>query len=165
MNFKHYPAPSTLPDEERIVWLRPAEDYDYVREISVACHFKEKIAKRDLPQTESGAHTVAYAVLKKTARWHNGYFHRRVWYVTSWDRTKLRRPPPEKAYGDIRSSPCEGVDPRSIIAGQESKRWEYIPTLEEPLTYQSGAQPPKAEPPPPAGANQAESSSTPPATD
>jgi len=128
----------TVAYEDYIVWLRNPELYDYLREGVIMCCQRVRFALKSYDPAKNtdggrGAHIVAYAVLKKDAPSYPmaHYWERRYWWVKEYDRfvgsTRWINPrtgrPMTDGYIDTMDSPCEAVDPDSIIAGIDSESY------------------------------------------
>ena len=116
--------PEKIKDESEIIWLKPKENYDYLREVQTLFSFRSSFPLKALdPSTltdgGSKAHIVAYSNLKPEAKSNGcGNFYRRYWWVKSWDRWKGHCN--DKGFFYNRGCPCEAVRVESIIAGQVS---------------------------------------------
>jgi Family of unknown function (DUF6009) len=100
----------SLGNETRIVWLRPIEDLDYVREgIVLTTRRRGRIGMR-------GRRTlIGYAEVVKTGRGIVTY-SRRIFWLRAHD----RHFDPKGCYA-VRA-PCEAVDPRTVAPGIPGKR-------------------------------------------
>ena len=101
-------TPDALATEERIVWLIPTDDIDYVREgfYGTTCR-----RGRVRPLAGRGSIVVGYAELAKSPHRGRTFYTRRVFWLAPHD----RHLDPEGVYA--KGSPCEAVDPRTVAPG------------------------------------------------
>jgi Family of unknown function (DUF6009) len=107
-----------LTGEESIVWKEDIEHKDYVRQLIVV---DARSRKRPIPYRGNGR-MVGYSVLRDDAKSEETgfkgirYFHRRVFFLTDWDRDSQ----PEGTYQT--GCPMEAVDPRTVKPGKFGKQ-------------------------------------------
>lgn len=113
--------------ETRIVWLRPKDNYEYLREGIWHCGQRVRFPLKQCDPakwTDGGplSHLVAYAVVDiRVPRDECGYFLRRYWWVKGYDRFE--------GHGNCRGfwyrtgAPCEAVDVMTIIPGVRSESY------------------------------------------
>jgi len=106
-----------LENENKIVWLEPVENLDYVREKSIMTSFRHgMISKHDRPN----GRVVGYSeLLPGTPGISKGTFRRRVFWLAPHDRDSAGGGPYQH------SAPGEAVDPRTVapnVAGALTDR-------------------------------------------
>jgi len=120
--------PEKVKHETEIVWLKPKENYAYLREGIMQCSQRERFPLKSYDpskHTDGGplAHFVAYAVLSPSAKrdsWASA-FERRYWWVKGYDRF-IGNDQSKNVYRT--GAPTEAVDVATIKAGQLSEGWE-----------------------------------------
>jgi len=123
--------PEEPPRELGILWLRPQENYPfYLRETLRSYNQRQTVPRKITEIRFDGdptGHIVAVAILHADAQGFNHFqscFHRRTWWVKSYDAFHGYRPFQERdgtlSWYD-NSGPAESVEPGSILPNQKTK--------------------------------------------
>jgi len=129
---------ANVAEELEIIWLRPKEKYDYLREgyfISGSRHRPPPKATYTHKTCDGGllAHVVAYAVLKPgAASKYPRTFWRRLWWVKTYDRWVGHGT--DRGHWYETGCPCEGISTETVIAGQPSLAYDERYRVKQPTT-------------------------------
>jgi hypothetical protein len=126
-----YWLPEEPPREFGILWLRPRENYPFYLRESIQVENQRQTITRELAEKRFDGdptdHVVAIAILAPDAQspsYDPGYFHRRTWWVKSYDAFHGYRPYQNRD-GTLtwyeRGGPNEAVQPSSILPNQKTQ--------------------------------------------